>query len=303
MKEKKVSVVVPHYNRNELLNGLVQSVARQTYRPIELIIVDDGSDVFPGDLPMAVFGIEVQVVGIAHCGRPGLVRNAGIDAATGAYVAFLDSDDSWVPDKLERQVVILESNKDIDLVHGNAILREDGKEKLYLDCLPDSHCLKYSELLRRDFVLTSSVVVRREVLDTERFCHLGSAQDYELWLRLIKKHKFHYLSAGLYFYSQQRSDSVSRKGALRFLSLLEIFKLELEGAPLSENKRIILQRIAGYYLKLAKWSFLSGKMERCRKLILKSLRTAKTRNALITFLLFYVSPRLLGFMYTKNSDF
>jgi len=102
-----VSVVLPTYNREALLRAAVESVRAQTYPAWEAIIVDDGStDGTPAYLA-ALNDPRIRVLRQAHGGKPGDLRNRGVASARGTYVAFLDSDDTWVPAKLARQIADL----------------------------------------------------------------------------------------------------------------------------------------------------------------------------------------------------
>lgn len=104
-----VSVVIPTYNRRDLVLQAIQSVTGQSYRPIEVIVVDDGStDETVECLRTRDFSVDVEVLALPTNRGPSAARNAGLEIARGKYVAFLDSDDWWLPQKLERQVAELE---------------------------------------------------------------------------------------------------------------------------------------------------------------------------------------------------
>ena len=111
-----VSVVIPAHNGAQFVGEALDSVFAQTYRPIEVIVVDDGSE----DDTVAVveaYGPRVQLIRQAHSG-PGGARNTGVAAAMGTYLAFLDADDLWPPGKLAAQTAVFEEHPDIDLVFG-----------------------------------------------------------------------------------------------------------------------------------------------------------------------------------------
>jgi glycosyltransferase involved in cell wall biosynthesis len=103
----RVSVILPAYNRRKFLESAVESVFAQTYRDWELIIADDGSTDDTASYLRGLVRPRVRVIRLPHSGNPSIVRNNAIEAATGRYLAFLDSDDLWVPDKLERQMNVL----------------------------------------------------------------------------------------------------------------------------------------------------------------------------------------------------
>lgn len=104
-----VSVVLPTYNRRTSILNALQSVFEQDYRPIEIIVVDDGSSDDTAEwLRASSYPLPVTVIALPINQGPAAARNAGLERASGAYVAFLDSDDSWLPEKLSRQVELLE---------------------------------------------------------------------------------------------------------------------------------------------------------------------------------------------------
>ncbi len=114
-----VSVIIPTFNRLEFLKKAVESVEKQSCRDFELIIVDDGS----------VDGTEeylescpVKYIRLEHSGFPDRVRNAGAKAASGQYLAFLDSDDLWKPEKLARQIDYLSAYPKIEICHTRELL-------------------------------------------------------------------------------------------------------------------------------------------------------------------------------------
>jgi glycosyltransferase involved in cell wall biosynthesis len=111
-----VSVVMPAYNAERHIAEAVNSVLAQTYRPLEIIVVDDGSTDATAETVRRL-GPRVRFTTQANAGA-GAARNRGVAMATGRYIAFLDADDSWPPEKLARQVEILETNPGCDLVFG-----------------------------------------------------------------------------------------------------------------------------------------------------------------------------------------
>jgi glycosyltransferase involved in cell wall biosynthesis len=116
MNEPRISVIVPAYNSERYLGEALQSVLSQTRRPFEVIVVDDGSSDGTPSVASS-FGDDVHYVRQPN-GGIGAARNHGVDLAAGDYIAFLDADDVWEPDKLERQLAALEEEPQPDLVFG-----------------------------------------------------------------------------------------------------------------------------------------------------------------------------------------
>ncbi|MBH0208302.1 MAG: glycosyltransferase family 2 protein, partial [Nitrospira sp.] len=130
-----VSVIIPTFNRFPLLCRAVDSVLNQTHGDLEIIVIDDGST---DDTPalFAQLFPTVHYVKTDHSGLPAIARNVGIRLAKGEFVAFLDSDDQWLPDKLSQQMEPLQRNPDIGLACSNAFVMYDDKDTLSRSYLP-----------------------------------------------------------------------------------------------------------------------------------------------------------------------
>jgi glycosyltransferase involved in cell wall biosynthesis len=185
-----VSVILPTFNRLQFLPPAVESVFAQTFTDWELILADDGSDPKTRQYLQSVSAPpRVRVLWLAHSGKPAVVRNAALRAANGEYVAFLDSDDLWLPYKLERQIASLRrhpqrhwSYTSFVLVDTRAQPRESANR-----AWPAPSGWIIDRVLRDEIVIAlPSVVVSRPLLqqlgafDEE----LVMCEDHELWLRL-----------------------------------------------------------------------------------------------------------------------
>jgi len=122
----RVSVIIRTYNRAAYLCEAIESVFAQTFRDFELIVVDDGSTDATRDL-LARYDGRLTPIILDHTANQAAVMNAGIHAARGEFVAFLDDDDIWLPNKLQRQVALLDSDIRFGFAYGNArLLHSDG---------------------------------------------------------------------------------------------------------------------------------------------------------------------------------
>lgn len=178
-----VSVIIPAYNAEETIIECLESVLQQTYRNIEVIIVDDGSEDNTFTLIKEYLQINsthnVSVLQIRNSG-PAYARNYGIEHANGNYIAFLDSDDKWKHNKIEKQLFYLKNNPQVDLLGcGYSI---GGKEHFLTGKLKSIS--KY-QLLFKNYFLTPSIIVKRDIL--ERFTFITKrkySEDYYLWLQI-----------------------------------------------------------------------------------------------------------------------
>jgi hypothetical protein len=191
----RVSVVIPAYRSGQTIRRAIDSVLAQTHVPAEIIVVDDGSPDDQAAVVERTYGSKVAVVRKPNGGAAS-ARNAGIDRATGDFIAFLDADDYWERDKLALQLAIFRHHPDVGLVAG-AFYEEppDGARR----CTPTRPGSEswYDRVLRLDgvraflvatMVFTSTVIVRRGVLGEERFpSDLTTAEDRDLWVRLVSR--------------------------------------------------------------------------------------------------------------------
>jgi glycosyltransferase involved in cell wall biosynthesis len=186
-----VSVVLPSFERPAYLRAAVDSVLAQDSPDLELLIADDGSG------PEVLQYLEeiarrprVHVLRLVHSGRPAVARNAGIRAARGAWVAFMDSDDLWTPAKLARQCAALERHPARHWSYSAFVNVDATGQPLPQERLrrfqPIEGCVFEPILCGKVSIRTPAVVVSRALLD--RAGHfdetLESAEDYDLWLRL-----------------------------------------------------------------------------------------------------------------------
>ena len=214
-----VSVVIPTYNRAPLVQEAVASVLAQSYRPLELIVVDDGSTDTTG--AALASRPEVRVLSQPHTGMPGQVRNAGVRVARGEYLAFLDSDDLWQPPKLERQVAAATQagpaiwhTRERWVRSGRVISQRAQRHRRSGDLFADS--------LRKCVIGPSTVLLHRAAFTGAGGFRedLEIAEDYELWLRLTARYPVGYLDQELVVKRAGHSDQLSER-----YGQIEIFRL------------------------------------------------------------------------------
>jgi glycosyltransferase involved in cell wall biosynthesis len=184
-----VSVVVPAYNQARFLREALESVVAQSYAHWEAIVVNNHSDDDTVEVTASLNDSRISLVNFRNDGIIAASRNKGIALSSGSYIAFLDSDDKWYPDKLERCVAILETPKDL-VCHGEHFLWDGGRRKTVT--YGPARRATYRELLyRRNCLSTSAVVVRREALlragGFDENPSFVTAEDYDLWLRLARE--------------------------------------------------------------------------------------------------------------------
>jgi glycosyltransferase involved in cell wall biosynthesis len=189
----RISVIIPAYRSAGTIRRAIDSALAQTYAPAEIIVVDDGSPDDQATVITGTYGSRVRLLRKDNGGAAS-ARNAGIDQATGEYIAFLDADDHWESHKLASQLEVFDRHPEVGLVAGSFFeARPEGprRERL-VQAAPRSW---YGRVLRftgtRAFRLatviwTSTVISRRAPLERERFdTGLASCHDRDLWFRLV----------------------------------------------------------------------------------------------------------------------
>ena len=185
-----VSVVIPSKNRPEFVVKALESVFAQTYRNLEIIVVDDGSDVPLSPILTNTFGEKVTCLRHEISKGAPTVRNAGVAQAEGEYIAFLDDDDIWRPEKIEKQISLFLKDEKIGLVFCGESIVCNGKVIKNRPAFWKEHDFK--KMLFSNVVGgTSVVVIKKTLLDNFHFDEsLPSCQDWDLFLRLAVKTKF-----------------------------------------------------------------------------------------------------------------
>ena len=200
MASPLVSVIIPVYNRFELAKEAVSSVLGQTFRNLELIIVDDGStDMTPILATYFRDDTRVKYIRINHSGMPGFVRNKGVETAKGKYLAFLDSDDLWMDSKLKKQVDFLEKNSAIKVVHTREAWVRNGKTISQAGFNHRRFGDIFSDALEKCIIGPSTVLIEITLYRELRGFRddLEIAEDYELWLRLANSNSIGYIDEAL----------------------------------------------------------------------------------------------------------
>lgn len=261
-----VAVIIPAYNAAPFLQRALRSLQEQTNPPVETIVIDDGSTDGTREIAerMGVDCIRQER------GGPGAARNRGLEATSAPLVAFLDADDWFVRDKLERQVALLQ-RLDVPACCSDAMVERDGEARGRKNQgreVPGELTLEH--LLADNPVICSTVMARREAV-----CSAGgfnedpvlvSTEDYDLWVRLAGQGYLAYQDAPLTHY---RSHAESLSGNLRFLPGIDrIMEKVIDSSPgdarlrqMANRRRSAVRLDAAYDLAR------SGRGRRARELL------------------------------------
>ena len=247
----KVSVVIPTYNRKHTLTRAIESILSQTIKPLEIIIVDDGSN----DGTREWIKEKYPFIKYLNQNNSGVSasRNRGIFSANGNWIAFLDSDDEWTPEKLERQLSILSSDKEAVFCHTNEIWIRNGTRVNQMRKHEKYGGYIFEKCLDMCRISPSSSIIKKEVFD-----HIGYfdeslivCEDYDLWLRIAAHYKILFLDQPLIKKYGGHVDQLSRvKGGIekyRIQSLEKILSSEsLNISQFNSAKEILIKKLNIY---------------------------------------------------------
>lgn len=267
----KVSVIILTFNRAELLRRALASVLDQTFRDFEIIIVDDCSSDNTGEVISELSSTDGRIKYIRQPKNmgPGASRNAGLKNASGEYIAFLDDDDEWLPEKLRLQVECLDQCAlDVGAVYCGR-LDVDSKTGKVLRVFP---CAKekgniFKLLLKSNFLTLSSILLRSKcfeqigVFDED----IPVGEDYDIWIRISQYFRFEYIDQPLVKYGIH-SGSISKN-----------LKKQISGqeAMLRKYHHLFLENLLDYsrrYYALGIFYCLDGNTKRGRTFVLSAIK-------------------------------
>jgi len=267
----EVSVVIPTYNRAELLKRAIRTVLNQTYQDFELIVVDDGSTDNTEEVVRSFN--DNKVIYIKHERNRGApaARNTGIRAARGEYVAFQDSDDEWLPEKLEKQIEVFKTaSLEVGVVY-TGFWRIEGDKRTFVpssDITPKEDAI-HDALLKSNFIGIPNTLVKKECFEKAGMFDekLPMLEDWELWIRISKYYCFKYIDEALVI-SYHNPGSLNKPDSLRKARALELM-VERHFADIKRNRRLL----ADYYHVIGHLLCLNGQVAQGRGYLEKAVMT------------------------------
>ena len=283
----KVSVIMPVYNVQDTLGLAIASVLEQTHRDFELILVDDGSTDQSSAMCQAM-ALQDERIRVIHQPNQGLAaaRNTGIAAAAYDIVALLDSDDLWIPDKLERHVALLQKHPEVGVTYSASQFINDAGEHLALCQTPKvSGVMAKDVLLRNPIGNGSAPVIRKHVFDEIEFVDdkgvvnyfdvsLRQSEDIECWVRMVTTTdwKFQGIPQPLTLY--RINDNGLSANTDKQLASWEIAQEKMQGYAPDLIRRYGRLARAFQYRYLARRAVRSMDVKTARRFCLRALVTA-----------------------------
>ncbi len=289
MNSPLVSVIIPAFNAGGFISETLDSVFAQAYRPMEVIVVDDGSDDKTSKI-VKNYQPDKQdrlVYIYQKNSGPSAARNAGIRKSNGKYITFLDADDLWPKGKLQKQVELMEGNKEVVLLFGNVkrFSEERGiaesmfiRRQITKDFFGDKFYVKdaYRKLLTRNFIPTGTVIIRREYFQNGVIFdeNLKLVEDWDLWLRIAMNDTMAY-STDVWELKRDHKKNVSHNNEAMQLAMIEVLKKHEQNFEpyLRKNSLNFKSHLCGGYFSLGVQYLESGQKQKAREAFLKSLHS------------------------------
>ena len=292
-----ISVVVPTHNRADLLPRAIKSIQAQTVKDLEIIIVSDGSEDNTREVVESLAKEDNRIKFIEYFPAKGgnIARNIGIENATGEYVAFLDDDDEFMPEKLERQMAVIEADPEIGLVY-------TGVRVIYVnECIEYSSVPKAegdlsSEILLDNIIGTTSTVMARKelLLQAGKFdVQLRALQDFDLWIRVCQLCKVGFVSEEMIRYynytGTKQVSALTDKYIESFAYINKKYKDKMGILPADKMR----EKKYNEYMLLGNKAMRNGDGKLARKYIKEALSQIKSKKAMAYYLLSFFNYKVV----------
>ncbi len=224
--EPLVSIVIPAYNRAGKIESAIKSIQTQTYQNWEAIIVDDGSKDNTISVIEKISQKDKRVRLACHFKNRGAqaARNTGIRSAQGEWIAFLDSDDQWLPESLALRVARAEQEK-VPVIYSGAMIQHEGKPLEKYE-LPQWNGNIYRQIVTKEGPMFQSLLVRKDALEKINFLdeNITAYQEWDTSIRLAKHFPFAFEPQATFIYDYTCTDSISRDSARAARGYLQILQ-------------------------------------------------------------------------------
>lgn len=239
----KVSIIIPCYNASATIWETLDSLYEQTFKNFEIVIVNDGSTDESASIIECYtnkFNRRLNLITQTNQGQT-VAKNVGIRNSSGQFIAFLDSDDIWAPEKLECQAFLMQSNLDMGLSYTNAYkINEMGVKTDTITASPLYRENCFDRLLLRNNIVASSVMIRREMIDQVGFFDesLEACENWDLWIRIAKVAPIDFIDRPLTLY-RVHSGNMSKNLDKMYRSRLKLIDKHL---PYQNNNPKLLDQ-------------------------------------------------------------
>lgn len=224
---KKVSVIIPVYNSEKYILECMNSVINQTYKNLEIIVIDDKSTDNSINIIKSIKDKRIRIIQLEKNSGAAIARNKGIEVATGDYICFLDSDDYWFNRKIEKQLNFIKNKA---FIYSKYIYLR--KNKTHIAKVPK--VLTYKELLKNTAIFTSTVMLNMKYLNKKNiYMPKIDGEDYGAWFNILKKIDKAYGMQEILSIYRVRNKSLSSNKIKAMRRTWNLYKLE--NLPLSKR--------------------------------------------------------------------
>lgn len=289
----RISVVIPAFNSARFISEALDSVRAQSLPVSEILVVDDGSTDDTGEV-VAASGRDIRYLRQPNQG-PSAARNRGVEAARGEWIAFLDADDRWTPDKCAQQVAALERRPALRLIASD-MAETDPEGQIVTPSMLQKHDLlahfqalggrplenAAAALMRKNFIPTGTVLAARETLLAAGLFkpRIRFGEDLELWARVAARAPITCLPL-VHMLRRRHGGNATGNTLAMLRDLVEVttsVRAEI-GGTLKEQGLNADRMVANAWSNLGYWYFVAGDQERARQAFLSSLRERPTPRA------------------------
>ena len=226
LKKNRISIIIPYYRKRKYFKETIKSILNQTYKNYEVIVIYDDTCLkevaFVKDVLKKIILKKLIINNKNH--GVGISRNKGIAQATGTYIAFCDADDTWKKNKLNIQISFMIKNN-LMFSHTNYFVINEKSQIIGKFNIRNK--LGYNDLLKSCDIGLSTVIVRKKLLQNNKFNKLKTKEDYLLWLKIVKKIK-HIYGINQYLSSWRKNkNSLSSPIIQKFLDTYRLYRLYL----------------------------------------------------------------------------
>ncbi len=284
MNEPLISVVMPTFNHAAYIKEAIDSVLAQSYRRLELIIIDNYSEDATREIIEDVQDDRIRYIQFRNNGIIAASRNQGIAHAKGEYVAFLDSDDVWLPEKIKWQLDALHKDPRRGISFGKfRVISPDKTEtgKIMGPKNPNIPADLYARLIRANFIVSSSTLVRKKALDEvgvfDENPELRCSEDFDLWLRILRRYRPAYVDEVVGLYRMHETNQSADD--LRLRRALAVIDKHHEQGWIDQYTADAAK--ASFYFQVG-WTLVGSDPTRARSYCQRAIRLHPTNPRLIT---------------------
>lgn len=270
----KVSVIIPAYNYGHYVGEAVESALNQNIPELEVIVIDDGSTDNTKDV-LEKYISQIKYMYQPNRGLPA-ARNAGICAASGDYIAFLDADDRWLSNKLQLQMEQFVKHPKVGLIYSDAyILSDKGCEGRLLEKFtkyPVGNV--HNKLFQENFIPVCTAIVAKQCFEKVGLFDesLKSAEDYDLWLRLTRFFEVDCVPQPLVMY-RKHSANMSADEERMLINKIRVLQKNIENTlPATSNHSMVKNRIALLKYQLGRHYMKIGFYEKAKEHFWSSIK-------------------------------